>query len=48
MFSVMKATMDILGLRGGRMRLPLVDLKKEDKMELERVVLDRLKLTRIK
>ena len=48
MFSVMKATMDILGLRGGHMRLPLVDLKKEDKMELERVVLDRLKLTRIK
>jgi len=30
---VLKATMDMLGLKGGLMRLPLLDLKEEDKKE---------------
>ena len=32
--SVVKAAMDILGLRGGEVRLPLVDLNEEEKAEL--------------
>jgi dihydrodipicolinate synthase/N-acetylneuraminate lyase len=46
-YAVMKATMDMLGLRGGRMRLPLLDLKEEDRKELERIVFEVLKLERI-
>ena len=47
-FAVMKATMDILGLRGGSMRLPLLNLKEEDKRELEKIVFDVLRLEKIK
>jgi len=47
-YSVLKATMDMLGLRGGRMRLSLLDLKEEDKRELERIVFEKLGLSRIK
>mgnify|MGYP000518803278 FL=1 len=47
-YGVLKATMDMLGLRGGHMRLPLLDLKEEDKRELERIVFEKLGLSRIK
>jgi 4-hydroxy-tetrahydrodipicolinate synthase len=47
-FAVMKATMDMLGLRGGSMRLPLLNLKEEDKRELEKIVFDVLRLEKIK
>ncbi|MEM2849975.1 MAG: dihydrodipicolinate synthase family protein, partial [Candidatus Bathyarchaeia archaeon] len=47
-YAVMKATMDMLGLRGGRMRLPLLDLKKEDRKELERVVFELLRLEKVR
>ncbi|MEM1748240.1 MAG: hypothetical protein QXT83_01305, partial [Sulfolobales archaeon] len=46
--SVRKAAMDLIGLRGGRMRLPLVDLKDEDKAELEKVLFEKLGLQRVK
>ena len=36
--AVLKATMDILGLRGGEVRLPLVGLSKEEKDELRDVL----------
>lgn len=47
-FAVMKATMDMLGLRGGSMRLPLLNLREEDKRELEKIVFDVLRLEKIK
>ena len=47
-YGVMKATMDMLGLTGGHMRLPLLDLEDEDKKELEKIVFERLKLAKIK
>ena len=47
-YSVMKATADILGLRGGTMRLPLVNLKDEDKKKLEDIVFNKLGLKEIK
>ena len=47
-YGVMKATMDILGLTGGHVRLPLLDLKQKDKKELEKLVFERLKLTKVK
>jgi len=47
-YGVLKATMDMLGLRGGHMRLPLLDLKEEDKKELERIVFEELGLSKIK
>jgi dihydrodipicolinate synthase/N-acetylneuraminate lyase len=42
----MKSTMDMLGLKGGHMRLPLLDLKDEDKKDLERIVFEKLGLTK--
>ncbi|MEM2888963.1 MAG: dihydrodipicolinate synthase family protein [Candidatus Bathyarchaeia archaeon] len=45
---VIKATMDMLGLKGGHVRLPLLDLKEEDKKELEKIIFEKLKLTKIK
>lgn len=46
--SVRKAAMDLIGLKGGRMRLPLVDLKDEDRAELEKVLFEKLGLQRVK
>lgn len=36
----------MLGLKGGHMRLPLLDLKDEDKKDLERIVFEKLGLTK--
>jgi dihydrodipicolinate synthase/N-acetylneuraminate lyase len=36
--AVMKAAMDIVGLRGGEVRLPLVGLSNEEKAELKDVL----------
>jgi 4-hydroxy-tetrahydrodipicolinate synthase len=47
-YPVMKATMDMLGLRGGSMRLPLINLKDEDKKKLEDIVFNKLGLKKIK
>jgi 4-hydroxy-tetrahydrodipicolinate synthase len=47
-YGVMKATMDMLGLTGGHVRLPLLDLKQKDKKELEKLIFERLKLTKVK
>jgi len=47
-YAVMKSTMDMLGLKGEHMRLPLLDLKEEDKKELEKIVFEKLGLTKIK
>jgi len=35
---VVKAAMDIVGLRGGEVRLPLVGLNKEEKAELASIL----------
>jgi len=48
LYGVMKATMDMLGLCGGCMRLPLLDIKDEDKKELEEIVFEKLKLNKVK
>jgi len=48
MFGVMKAAMDILGLKGGHMRLPLLDISEEDKKELEKILLEKLELKKVK
>jgi len=34
--------MDLVGLKGGCMRLPIVDLKEEDKKELEKILFEKL------
>jgi len=47
-YGVMKATMDMLGLKGGHMRLPLLDLKEEDKKELEKIVFETLELDKVR
>jgi 4-hydroxy-tetrahydrodipicolinate synthase len=47
-YAVMKATMDMLGLKGGHMRLPLLDLKEEDKKELARIIFENLGLGWVK
>jgi len=47
-YSVIKNTMNILGLRGGRMRLPLTDISKEDVEELKDIVFNKLKLSPVK
>lgn len=47
-YSVMKQTMDILGLHGGDVRLPLTNIKNEDKKELEEIVFEKLGLRKIK
>jgi len=48
MFGVMKAAMDILGLKGGHMRLPLLDISEEDRKELEKILLEKLELKKVK
>lgn len=47
-FGVMKAAMNILGLKGGYMRLPMLDIKEEDRNELEKILLEKLELKKIK
>jgi len=47
-YGVEKATMDMLGLHGGHVRLPLLDLKDEDKAELENIVFEELQLKKVK
>jgi len=47
-YGVMKSTIDMLGLKGGRMRLPLLDLKEEDEKELEKIVFEKLDLSKVK
>jgi len=47
-YPVMKATMDMLGLYGGSMRLPLVNLRDEDRRELEDIVFNKLGLKKIR
>jgi len=38
--SVVKAAMDIIGLRGGEVRLPLVGLNQDEKAELGKILKD--------
>ncbi|MEM2740159.1 MAG: dihydrodipicolinate synthase family protein, partial [Candidatus Bathyarchaeia archaeon] len=45
-YAVIKVAMDIIGLRGGRVRLPLLDLKIEDRKNLERILFEDLCLER--
>lgn len=45
--SVRKAAMNVLGLKGGYMRSPLVSLRDEDIAELKRVLLEEMGLERI-
>lgn len=45
--SAIKAAMNILGLPGGRVRLPLTDLAEEDLEELRKILSDTLPLTRV-
>ncbi|MFB0522372.1 MAG: dihydrodipicolinate synthase family protein [Candidatus Bathyarchaeia archaeon] len=47
-YGVYKATMDMLGLVGGHMRLPLLDIKDQDKKELEKIIFEKWKLTKVK
>ena len=44
-YAIIKSTMDMLGLKGGHMRLPLLDLKEEDKKELEKIIFEKLELS---
>lgn len=39
--------MDMLGLHGGHVRLPLINISDEDKEELEKVVFEKLGLSKI-
>jgi len=39
-YGVIKAAMDILGLNGGSVRLPLINISDEDKKELEKILFD--------
>lgn len=44
---VIKAAMDILGLKGGRIRCPLTDLQDEDVKRLEKILLEDVQLSKI-
>jgi len=46
-YGVYKAAMDMLGLAGGYMRLPMLNIKDEDKKELEKILFEKWNLTRI-
>jgi len=46
--SVRKAAMNILGLRGGYMRLPLINLRDEDVNELRKILIEEMGLKPIK
>jgi len=37
-FAAMKAAMDMVGLRGGEVRLPLVGITEEERSELEGIL----------
>ena len=47
-YSVMKATMDAFGLRGDRMRLPLLNLEENDRSALEKILFKKLRLDKVK
>ncbi|MEM3693643.1 MAG: dihydrodipicolinate synthase family protein [Candidatus Bathyarchaeia archaeon] len=47
-YGVIKAAMDILGLYGGTMRLPLLDISEEDKKELKKILINEMNLKEIK
>jgi len=40
--------MDMLGLAGGYMRLPMLNIKDEDKKELEKILFEKWNLTKVK
>lgn len=46
-YAVIKAAMDILGLRGGEVRLPLQSLREDDKKRLEKLLVEKLGFKRI-
>ena len=46
-YGVIKATMDMLGLHGGHMRLPLVDIDEEDKKKLQEIIFEKLALHKV-
>ncbi len=46
--SIRKASMNLLGLRGGSMRLPLVNLRDEDIAELKDILLNKLGLKMVR
>jgi len=46
-YGVIKAAMDIIGLRGGSVRLPLINISDEDKKELEKILFEVFKLEKI-
>ncbi len=48
MYGVFKAAMDMLGLAGGHMRLPMLDIKDEDKKELKDIIFEKLNLKKVK
>jgi dihydrodipicolinate synthase/N-acetylneuraminate lyase len=43
--SIIKAAMNALGLRGGRVRVPLNELSRDDLEELEKILVEGLGLT---
>ncbi|MCP8322278.1 MAG: dihydrodipicolinate synthase family protein [archaeon] len=45
-YGVIKAAMDILGLHGGHMRLPLLDISDEDKKKLEKIIFEKTVLAK--
>jgi len=48
MYGVIKVAMDILGLHGGHMRLPLLDISDEDGKRLEKIILGKMVLHKTK
>lgn len=46
-YAVIKAAMEILGLKGGSVRLPLINLRDEDRKELERILFEVFGLEKI-
>ena len=46
-YAVIKSAMDILGLRGGSVRLPLINLKDEDEKELEKILFEVFGLEKV-
>lgn len=46
-FGVMKASMDIIGLHGGQMRLPLLNIDEEDKAKLAKIIFEDLGLSKV-
>ncbi len=46
-YSIIKAAMDILGLKGGSVRGPLINIDDNDKKELEKILFGKLNLQKI-